>query len=361
MRVAASTERVSCCNATEPTMLLWEFKTVEEIAASLQEAGLGDWSGRIASLSKPAVALDAFAIDSEDEIPIGASKLGGWPDVPEAFVWPRRPPYPMEGWTEQVIGEAAALREKLARREKVDGWHGDALRPWQAKIMERDRALAEQLESKARNRQSPAPLSFICQLNLEEVSSNACSIPHLPRRGRLLFFYDAIDGPWGDEPGDQGACSLIWDSSATSLLQRRMVPAELQTELGSYRALGLSSRPILSPLPWDSLEAERLGLGDLDRQLHIWRMGNAPTRHQLGGWADAIQHDVLGDLTKYVPYHEGTQIAAPADWHLILQIDSAFEENRMLWGDIGRLYVCMHEQDLRDRRFERARVLMQCY
>jgi len=32
-----------------------------------------------------------------------------------------------------------------------------------------------------------------------------------------------------------------------------------------------------------------------------------------------------------------------------------------MWGDVGNLYVWIHRDALRVRRFEEARVIMQCY
>lgn len=53
-------------------------------------------------------------------------------------------------------------------------------------------------------RKNNKPLGFIAQLDLEEVNPSRC-IEWLPDTGRLLFFYDLEEWPWGFDPNDKGA------------------------------------------------------------------------------------------------------------------------------------------------------------
>ncbi|TCD03493.1 DUF1963 domain-containing protein [Pedobacter psychroterrae] len=48
------------------------------------------------------------------------------------------------------------------------------------------------------------------------------------------------------------------------------------------------------------------------------------------------------------------------DWRLLLQIDSN-EETEMMWGDVGRLYFWIKEEDLAAKRFENSWCILQCY
>jgi uncharacterized protein YwqG len=45
---------------------------------------------------------------------------------------------------------------------------------------------------------------------------------------------------------------------------------------------------------------------------------------------------------------------------LAVQIDSDTEAG-MMWGDVGRLYLCARKRDLIARRFDRCWIDMQCY
>ncbi len=48
-----------------------------------------------------------------------------------------------------------------------------------------------------------------------------------------------------------------------------------------------------------------------------------------------------------------------ADWRLLLQVDTD-DDAGMMWGDCGRLYFWIREDDLRDCAFENAWMILQC-
>jgi uncharacterized protein YwqG len=56
--------------------------------------------------------------------------------------------------------------------------------------------------------------------------------------------------------------------------------------------------------------------------------------------------------------HEGA-----GDWRLLLQIDSidsTESDTGMMWGDLGRLYYWIREEDLRVRAWDLAWLVLQC-
>jgi hypothetical protein len=66
----------------------------DALIRSLGETGLAsDVVSHLVSQARPAVLLLTSAAE-EDEIPLGASKIGGRPDLPKGAGWPTRPPYP---------------------------------------------------------------------------------------------------------------------------------------------------------------------------------------------------------------------------------------------------------------------------
>ena len=68
------------------------YRTLDELSASLLASGVSAEEAKILlPLAKPAIALQSTAAD-DTTIALGASKIGGSPDVPRDFVWPERQP-----------------------------------------------------------------------------------------------------------------------------------------------------------------------------------------------------------------------------------------------------------------------------
>ena len=63
------------------------MESVYELKRKLGEAGLSRVADQIARLARPCYTIKRL-LRSEDEIPAGASKFGGSPDVPAGFFWP---------------------------------------------------------------------------------------------------------------------------------------------------------------------------------------------------------------------------------------------------------------------------------
>lgn len=71
------------------------FKTAAEIDGSLRAAGVHVADAMaLAASSKPYIWLETSEVDDEAEIALGATKIGGTPDLPATMPWPWRPPYP---------------------------------------------------------------------------------------------------------------------------------------------------------------------------------------------------------------------------------------------------------------------------
>jgi hypothetical protein len=67
------------------------WSTREELEDALRQAGLGLWAPRLAAISRCAVILEPGPVEEATEAPIGASRLGGMPDLPPEVSWPWRP------------------------------------------------------------------------------------------------------------------------------------------------------------------------------------------------------------------------------------------------------------------------------
>src|SRR5690606_33198558 len=63
--------------------------TREKLLELLEQYGLSHRADEILSQCKPSIHLSLQYDMDEADIPIGASKVGGSPDVPPDFVWPQ--------------------------------------------------------------------------------------------------------------------------------------------------------------------------------------------------------------------------------------------------------------------------------
>jgi uncharacterized protein YwqG len=52
--------------------------------------------------------------------------------------------------------------------------------------------------------------------------------------------------------------------------------------------------------------------------------------------------------------------AEAQDWQLLLLVDSE-QGTGILWGDVGQLYYVIRKDDLRQRKFENAWMVFDCY
>ncbi|MCO5159213.1 MAG: YwqG family protein [Aquamicrobium sp.] len=120
-------------------------------------------------------------------IAIGGTRLGGTPDAPAGFVWPRpaRPDDP----------------DEIARRGNEDA--GREMRAHMALDL---------------------PYAFIAQVDLTEAAALGPAASALPSEGRLLFFYDLAIGPW--DTGTRVA-RVIWERSPADALRPLAVPDDL--------------------------------------------------------------------------------------------------------------------------------------
>jgi hypothetical protein len=158
-------------------------------------------------------------------------------------------------------------------------------------------------------RESGRALHFL--LDLREVPP----APVLPESGVLAFFYDGGWIPSDDEPSGDDGFRVVFVAEGEDLVPVAP-PADTLDEF---------VRPVAGV---------RFATGDEGQDLPCHRLLGAP---------DPIQDDPL----------EG-------GWELLLQVDSGAPLD-FDFGDSGRIYFLMRPDDLAAQRWERARVLLQCY
>jgi uncharacterized protein YwqG len=285
-------------------------------------------AARWSSFARSNVRLipSAFA---EDTSPIGATKLGGLPDLPVGAAWPIRPAYSYP----------------QSMHDRIDG-----------------------------PTRTPKPLSFLAQINLADVASQGCNLP-LPDAGLLLFFYDAETQPWGFDPHDSVGTQVLFVPDGTNIERSLSVPLDPSPVrlLECLASEGLPSRDCFldrtEGQPGCSAEAFDNAVEKLsDADWEAISYGGCV----LGGWPHPVQNPMelecelatnginAGGPEGYADPRVAKLRQSAADWRLLLQLDSDDDLNWM-WGDVGRLYVWCRESDLSARRFERCWTILQCY
>lgn len=216
-------------------------------------------------------------------------------------------------------------------------------------------------------RRDQGPLALIAQLRLSEIAPlDAEGL--LPARGSLLFFYDAVEQPWGMGPADTTGWQVMF-SEAEDTLVRTPPPDDLD-EAGRFPVCALEARTVATFPSWQTLDAFgllELGTEEVVEYYIEWLAsitgGETAERTWLLGWPEEIQGDVHLEVESARTGREWTAPGlhdAARNLRLLLQVDS-MGEAEMMWGDAGMLYFMIDADDLAARRFARAWLTLQCY
>jgi uncharacterized protein YwqG len=213
-----------------------------------------------------------------------------------------------------------------------------------------------------------APLTFLACLDLASLQASL-PVAWLPVSGRLLFFYDAENQPWGFDPKNRGSWAVMLASDSAADPGASSASPTLTRRAVTFRRI--DSYP-----SWQRPEVETLSLTDAEAEILIDAsdavFGKAP-HHQVGGFPDPVQGDEMelecqlvshglycGDSSGYLSSRASELRDGAKDWRLLLQIDSD-DGLGVMWGDGGLLYFWIREADARAGRFDLAWVVLQCH
>lgn len=299
--------------------------TREEIGAAIDELGLSSLREEILSSIRPSIRIQATPVDEQD-LPLGASRMGGSPDLPPDFEWPF--------W---MTPEG----DHYGRRT------GDLPRP------------------------NKSLLQFIAQINLTDLRGLETDIV-LPESGWLYFFYDTTKQPWGFDPDDRGGHRVLyWEGTAEEL--RRTEPKGSAEDF-QCRASGLHFRSELTVASELSSD-KHIELADEYMELELKSLGVSSEFdpiHRMGGHPQNLQGPMklecqmvtnglyCGDLSAWNDKRRSELEPGAKDWRLLLQVSSDEDDLGWMWGDCGRIYFWIREQDLCDLAFDQTWVILQC-
>lgn len=301
----------------------------EELMTLIQQHGLEAHAEEILAAAKPAIRLTTRSTD-DDALPVGASKIGGLPDLPPELSWPC--------------------------------WEGN-------------------------------PQTLIAQVNLREIAPYDAE-KLLPPSGMLYFFYDIEHQSWGYDPNDRGSWQVLYYDGNLATLLRTTPPAaapSLATPLPWWKRLfsgatHTKSAPVeVQVLPACAVTVSGApSIPSCDYLPDTWpdnavdaycELGEklvSDDTHCLLGHPHNIQNPMeeevalahgghyCGDSSGYEGSHAEALKATAQEWRLLFQVESD-EHAEMMWGDAGRLYYWIRQQDLRARDFSNTWLILQCY
>ena len=272
---------------------------------------------------EPAVFLHAKPT-TPAELPIGASRFGGLPDVSaNGFTWPT--------WTLKPLARPDPRRSG----KMISG--GSPTR----RVMH-----------------------FLAQIRLDDLPDSPVR-ELLPQSGTLSFYFDAINA--SADPREGMGWRVIYDDTPTEELTRLKICPTPKDE-PPFRLCALEMRDGTSA--WNDLPIRDADEDDFNAWQdiidEIEETDGAAAKHHLRGGMRALQegarqHCVLAsrgltidDLKKMRSAQQVRELEhEEADWVLLLQLDSD-ETTGFLWADMGRLFFMIHVQDLAAGNFERV-------
>lgn len=217
------------------------------------------------------------------------------------------------------------------------------------------------------------PLSFMAQINLEEVHL-LDKDKLLPDKGMLYFFYELETMNIGCSPKEKGSAKVFYYEGDIDSL----VPADFPDDLDEdYRlpefVIKMDGR---QELPFCEEYNELTGMhADYEEynRLKAQEMMLYPDEeiHKLLGYADLVQGSMLvacemldngiyiGDFghLKVKPKY----MDKASEWQLLLQMDTVSNDDyELMFGDCGRIYFYIKKEDLRRRNFDNIWLISQC-
>ncbi|OUJ74780.1 YwqG family protein [Hymenobacter crusticola] len=282
--------------------------TKTELVEKLKEQDLIQHWESIKAVSRPCVRLQLVS-EAEEDIPLGCSKIGGKPDLPAPYSWQN---------------EQANLN------------------------------------------QQGAPLSFVAQINLAEISTYD-EQALLPKQGMLYFFFSADQEAWGYDSKSKGKFNVMYYDGEISGLRRLEFPKELENYARFDPCIAVPQQEISLP-SWETNLLEFMTEAEQDV---FFEIEEEDSINKMLGYADPVQNDMelecelvtngiyYGDPAGYDAARAAELEPNAVDWRLLLQVDSN-EECSMMWGDVGRIYFWIKEQDLLAKNFDKCWVILQC-
>ncbi len=216
------------------------------------------------------------------------------------------------------------------------------------------------------------PMSFLAQINLNEISDYDIE-NKLPNKGILYFFYDSEQNVWGFDPKDKAGSKVFFYDGDVSKLERKEKPNSLD-EYSYFNSCSLNFKSSINMLDYQSSLMDGFTLEDEEEGNYenLIEEIYEDEIFKLLGHSNNVQGGMeleceLVTNGIYCGGPEGYQNPKRKNleenkglWNLLFQMDSSDDIGTM-WGDCGRIYYWIRENDLKERKFENSWAVLQCY
>jgi uncharacterized protein YwqG len=355
------------------------------------DAGLAKYTEEIFKVAWNSIRIRTQTV-ADAQLPLGASRIGGQPDLPECCEWPtythdishmiemdeimaNRPQAEEESEANAEAVQTSESEEEMMSEFAafIDDFNKKRQAEWEANPVPQPAAPAREPVM------GTTPLSFLAQFRMADLAPYDTE-GMLPHTGLLYFFYDAVCHPGGFGPNDPNGHRVLYYDGDLGRLRRRPFPDDLR-EYGRFSSLHVNFRRELTLPGYGSVYLRLLDLcADdefaycdevcrpyLDRGVGDSDEHRETTIHRMLGHPDPDQGDVF--LASEMGRGSGTGYDDPGtwkdagDWRLLFQLASIRRDEaqpEMMWGDLGHLYFCIKKDDLAARDFSKAWLEHQC-
>lgn len=216
------------------------------------------------------------------------------------------------------------------------------------------------------------PLSFLAQINCAEAHSYDRD-NRLPDHGMLYFFYELETMAWGYSAADYGCARVYYYGGDLSRLQTRDFPENMRVECR------LPEAPIHFTEKYELPDCEEF---DPDNYTELWEEYQENLEDagfvqedyitKLLGYSDTIQGEMTQQceaiatelaLKNGEPPQENSAgfPRSSAQWKLLFQLDTVSKSDfELMFGDCGRIYFFIREDDLKNLNFDKTWLILQC-
>lgn len=325
----------------------WSEEVINEAKEEIYDSETGEtklrrvkvdpiWQ-KVKPLLAPSIALEMTPEQQGDTTP-GTSRIGGNPDLPVTLKWP----------SDRYI---KAWKKESPNRKR----YPYILRHYK----------------------------FVAQINLAELASLQISAP-LPQQGMLYFFTDVDEHHkkisrrplQGAETSTEHTGRVLYYGGDVDALQRTCPPTKDYVVFDSHQITPkiVLTMPSSSSIPLRDLA---LSTADLETYKEIEELTSASHATHMLGFAGEVQdgfdmriqceaQSTQNDhqLLEY-SHGEGRDLTLEKGanrWLLLLQVDSTFHgttRNGMTFGDAGRIYFWIRDDDLKSHDFSNCQLIFQ--